>query len=421
MYYVNTEFAGEQACCGENAQHNKARLHSATSIPESTYFNSYTSGATWVFMVADNENVMCALGIYNNAGAGVIRINEIRLISMAPESQAANVAAYDLERISAITSGVPVAISKLDTASADLPAQVQVYRRATVTPAGGGASVRRYSLMPLAQFPVYSGLGFALSGLMAGTNARHLGGDSGRIYRPMFTDVQGLIIREGEGFALELGTRPSGYPYGFTMQFRNVNTGATYTATDVASARTVTNMAPFAVMNNAGSGVTLELVRIDAQEIGDANPPYYTLEPIDGFTDNNGTAVPIGRMDTGASAAPSAIEIRRDAQIIQPGAKRGVLLSHAHNYIRRETFAGLAYSTSAGNYFGALEPWFRLRRNSFGASGLCLRAGEGVALVNRNFGVAGMIDCTVRFDWIPTETGSSSSVSAMSGFNQGLN
>jgi hypothetical protein len=157
-----------------------------------------------------------------------------------------------LLRITGITGGEPITVTKRDTTDADLPSQVLLRER----PDGitGAGSVFRQEK-----------LSFGLSGPLGGSLAtRTYNGTGARAgtaavfsRRSTGTVIDSIILQEGEGVALTMPVvrLPMVLDYNFTI--RNVATGVNYVADFFCPTVRNNDMATFALLNGTGSGVTL--------------------------------------------------------------------------------------------------------------------------------------------------------------------
>lgn len=157
-----------------------------------------------------------------------------------------------LRRITGITGGEPITVTKRDTTDADLPSQVLLRER----PDGitGAGSVFRQEK-----------LSFGLSGPLGGSLAtRTFNGTGARtgtatVFSRRNTGgvLDSIILAEGEGIALTMPVVRLPMLLDFNFTIRNVATGANYVADFFCPTVRSNDLATFALLNGTGSGVTL--------------------------------------------------------------------------------------------------------------------------------------------------------------------
>lgn len=225
--------------------------------------------------------------IFNNHSdtSATIDIRRIRLIPVSGQN-ATGAGTLTIDRISAISGGDDVAVSKHDTASDDLPAEVlirSIPNSVTIT-----ETLRRVGETPM------------FNSLLAGAcivRAPSRGLGSARTHAddlfrfPTSSNVERIILREGEGLAIceDVFSVPHAGACGFCI--RDATSGACYTirSRDVRR-RAIADLAHIAVFNGSGSGVVLEIFNIQYPEEGEAVTPTLRIAKITGY--EGGTEAP---------------------------------------------------------------------------------------------------------------------------------
>jgi len=282
----------------------------------------------------------------------------------------------DLQRITAHTGGTPLIPVKLDSASADLPAQVTVLFAADSTT--GATSIRRDFVCFGANFTR------ALANLSSMLNGdSRTGFDSGEFIRSSGADVdcQKHVLREGEGLALKFSANGPTFCFGIMVLVRNPATGATYRFNDMIEPRFMSGSAVWSLVNGAGSGVILELSRIQIRELGTDEVPYITYEPIDGIDWSSEDAIYL--MADSAETLPTQVYIKKNCVTTRAGAKYGgIVTSPAY---RRLTLAEPPWGPGiSGGPQVARRGIFSPDMDTRGAAPITLREGQGIALLIRN-------------------------------------
>jgi len=321
-----------------------------------------------------NEH-LAPIAIFNGQGSGAIL--NVKLLNARPMTgPQALVSMLDLQRITAHTGGTPLIPVKLDSASADLPAQVTVLFAADSTT--GATSIRRDFVCSGANFTR------ALANLSSMLNGdSRTGFDSGEFIRSSGADVdcQKHVLREGEGLALKFSANGPTFCFGIMVLVRNPATGATYRFNDMIEPRFMSGSAVWSLVNGAGSGVILELSRIQIRELGTDEVPYITYEPIDGIDWSSEDAIYL--MADSAETLPTQVYIKKNCVTTRAGAKYGgIVTSPAY---RRLTLAEPPWGPGiSGGPQVARRGIFSPDMDTRGAAPITLREGQGIALLIRN-------------------------------------
>jgi hypothetical protein len=306
-----------------------------------------------------------------------------------------------MARITAASGGTEVSSGKFDTSTTSLPTQAKLHISPT--------SITESSV--LGYRPDTRRFGETLGGYYAVHNASFLGapGNIGTDYANLYyrgrdSSVESWTCREGEGIALISDT--IGMPMGWSarLSVRNLSTGKSYlyeVEPSLVETPAQTGRAYWAFMNNSGSGVTLEVTVVDANEVGYTNVmPEYALIKVSGcLGPDRRTFAPIAR-DTNDTcpatvygvlapfvAWPTAADLGAAYDIPYSGPQAGSGTSIAqqlrYSRIRHKTYHPIVQvTTSPAHRFGAEGDMFLNYPTSM--LGLMLRSGEGVALVQRS-------------------------------------
>ena len=318
------------------------------------------------------------LALFNPTGSGkTVRVRRAEVMPLMAQTTTTP-GNYDLYRITAHTgTDDAIAAVKLDSNSAALPSQVVLARRpATVTTSGSQWDGAR--AIPLANDTRVLGYGFAATPWAQ------------RLHRQDATTAerQRMTLREGEGIAVSLNS-VVGLVYRFmvTLTVRVAATGACHTYTFPV---TPAVLPLFSLLNGSGSGVVLEVVSLNYQEIGTDILPQIAIEPIDGIGDGD-DLTPIA-YDSAASIG--AIVAKHNCKILMRGAKAGALISVPHEHWQVPSAfgagPGMANLASAMDFFRKRQPY----ANEFD---IVLREGEGLAITYKNAGSLGRMRHAMTF------------------------
>lgn len=305
------------------------------------------------------------------------------------------------QRISSLTGGNDIGITKADTSNANLPSQVEVKINADVTITAGTIYNSQLNL-PVS--PTINGpFGFRATGQAYNLSnwwATSRGEGS----------TQHLTLLEGEGIAItQINTTPA---IGGVFQLvGTIKIGTFYYYINAPLYAREFPTASIAIMNNTGSGVTVELVSIEINEIGIpsitsaiSDAPYVGYKRIDGY--NGGEEVTPFAYDS-SDTLPSQIKVVKnrlhlDMVNIDVGSRVGAVDKYSYGYPSSNMLlarsAGLVRQTL--NYIAdvmnvgvaafpasGLKPRlqdFDLTGKISDFQGLVLRGGEGFAIQAMN-------------------------------------
>lgn len=312
--------------------------------------------------------------IFNAKGSSrVVRVLSIEILETQGRTTTATNFAFGVERCSAMTGGDDIDVLKMDSNASDLPSQVLV-REVVGEYTPVGATLRKMLDLPqlnATRATVYPPWRGAAS---SGTNDR--------LYGASNADVQGQVLREGEGLVAmtTAGTGKEPFPLAVCVLF-SVGTD-TYMARSRGSADTFP--AFVGIFNGSGSGVVITINQIWVAELttDETTLRRYQLEPISGIRTID--RLDVVSLDSTNTALPAGVVVSRKAACHQASADfPGISSRTDENVLRR------LVRPDAGAGPGLATPFFRppsLGRKIFDQnsdSPLVLREGEGVALFQR--------------------------------------
>lgn len=314
------------------------------------------------------------IAIFNGQGSGVVL--NIKLLNTRPMTGPQNpTSTIEVRQITAISGGTPVLPTKHDSANADLPAQVvSVFEPNAVT---GSTSLRRVFICSGANFtrPLAN-----MTSMLNGDS--RMGLDSGEFMKMTGdADFQKHTLTEGQGISITLTANGPTFCFGLSVMVRNQVTKECYRFNDMIEPRFMSGTPVWALLNGAGSGVILEVLRIQIRELGTDETPYITYEPIDGIDWSSEDAVYI--MSDSATTLPAEVFIKKNCITTRAGAKYGgIITSPAY---RRVTLAEPPWGPgiTSGPQI-ARRGIFSPDMDTRGSAPITLREGQGIALLIRN-------------------------------------
>lgn len=317
---------------------------------------------------------LAPIAIFNGQGSGC-KLN-VKLLNARPlTGTQSSVSMLQLQRITAISGGSNVEAIKMDSTDADIPSQViHVVAPTSVT---GATSIRRDFICSGANFTVALR---KLTSMWDGDSRKGL--DSGEFIRSgNDADMQKHVIREGEGLAVTFLANGPTFCFGLSMLVRNQSTGACYRFNDMIEPRFMSGQTAWAILNGAGSGIILELSRVQIRELGTDEVPVITYEPIDGIDWSSEDAVIL--MADSTDTLPAEVYIKKNAITARAGSKYGgVITSPAY---RRVMLSEPPFGPGiSGGPQIARRGLFSPDMDTRGAAPITLNEGQGVALFIRN-------------------------------------
>lgn len=319
--------------------------------------------------------------IYNRAGSSrILRILNIELRELCPRTLT-GLQKIALQKVSAMAAGGGSAIAaiKMDSNDADMPAEVIVVTRPSYLAGDLSGAPFRSMLNRMANSPAVSG--------QAAASLAFNGGQFNRLNSPtlfdarFITDVQPIVLNEGEGIVLDpVGGGSEVQLYGVTV-WVSVQGGPSYVYKASVS---YCALAMIGVFNGAGSGVVLNIDRVEVQEIADNNGfPSYSFESVSHA--HGGIPLVAEPLDTNAIPLSAGVEIQNGAAATQYGpAIFGTTLppSTMDGQWRRTMLAPFGISPGlASSMMGQFKnPNSFFSRSPVVANELILREGRGIAL-----------------------------------------
>jgi len=347
-------------------------------------------------------NQYAPLALLNKAGSGkIVTIVDMFIKDVStPNSTTAN-AKFQFDRVSAWVLGgaeekavANYHVNKFDSNNSDLPTQVQFFEDVeSVTQAA--TPIRQ-----IPNLPFYNPIR-ALSEMCSLLHADRASGlNMASMYCAFVnnTQVQPIIIREGEGFCM---TPVSGYIY-LTIKYylnffiRDLATGQCYgcnVALTPDGGRT-----SFLFVNGTGSGKSYQIYNIELGEIGsDEAVNLFSLEKIESITPGLCTPVTAMPHDSANASLSGLVDIATNCNVTIKGYSDGAIISR--NILIRDwqtNQGGAPYKSGTMLLpLGARSPNFLGIRNA--NSDIKLREGEGVAVFKRTSSGIGKVAITLRF------------------------
>lgn len=317
-----------------------------------------------------------AFALFNEAGSGkIVNVLEVDLLETQGRTATAGTNfAFGFERCSAMTGGDDVEVTKFDSDDADLPSQVLVREVIGAYTAAGG-TIRKVLDMPqlnptrAVAFPPWR---------------TPTSWTNDRIYGASNADVQGQVLREGQGFVAmtTAGTGKEPFPVAVIVIF-SVGS-ATYMARTRGSADTFP--AFLGIFNGSGSGVVITINQVLVAEVMTDDTPIrrYQLETISGLRAPD--RVDAVSLDSGVSLPPGIILADKGAAF-QASADCVDAPPRTNEHVLRRLVMA-----DAGASVGLAAPFTNWPRSSLGRSRIfsqhsdgpfVLREGEGIALYQR--------------------------------------
>ena len=208
------------------------------------------------------------------------------------------------------------------------------------------------------------------------------GFDSGEFMRSSGADLdcQKHTLREGEGLVVQFLANGPTFCFGISAVVRNAATGACYRFNDMIEPRFMANSYAWGIINGVGSGVVLELSRLQIRELGTDEVPYITYEPIDGIDWVSEDAIHV--MSDSVDSLPAEVFIKKNCACQRAGAKYGGIVT-APMY-RKVTLAEPPWGPGvSGGPQIARRGVFSPDMDTRGSAPITLSEGQGIALFIR--------------------------------------
>lgn len=342
----------------------------------------------------------CMFGIMNEVGSDrILRIKEIGITERDVRgATTGGLYPFEIVRASALTAARDITsiITKLDSNDASLPSQVTLQAEVGALTVSG-TTLRRA--------PIAAGNTGAAAGLYhrasqwGGGFLQRLNGPT--LFNNHFpSEIQGQRLAAGESLVLRGAVEVNQAPklFGVTIWFADVTNSYYYIADTVVSYAGLTAQPGLlALSNGSGSGITIEVSRVEVYEIGITTATTgrsFMLEPISGLS--GGESVTASALDSSATALSSGVLIRRGGVALQAGQDSRLSQRSGGGGdatpIRRIVAQPFGMNTALASGMVGLLGSTRPFSNAFDGSGYAdptlsdfvLREGEGLGLFNRN-------------------------------------
>lgn len=358
------------------------RLNLLYAAPNDATLGGVVAGVAGGYPVSIETAALFA--IFNDSDSEhKIQIIDLLINEMQARTTTGVVQRWTMNRVSAMSGGLENDIIKLDTDQADLPPEVLVRRRADATLTGGNLR----AVLDLPQLNATRAVEYQ--------HAWRTGDGSvstGRMYGCTNSEMQPQVLREGQGLAVLCtgGLARENWPVEVSIWFDD---GTNYYLTREVLAPGVW-AAPMGIFNGAGSGVVLNVRKVELAEIMQDTttaPVRFTIEPISGIHRNSTKALVPQAMDTTNPELPSTIRLASPATVVQ-ASQDSVLAAPFHsdeaplrrlNMVPYGAGPGL---TSAWAFHGLGGSNLVNSRfdGRFGDTAYTLRPGEGIAVFQRD-------------------------------------
>ena len=329
----------------------------------------------------DMTDLCAAIGLFNRAGSGrKVTVHEIFFRDLSSPNTV-NVTNIDFRRITAYTGGENILTpQKLDTNNSNLPSQiVAVEDAATVT--GTPIEYRR-----IVNIPFYSASQTTLNrpGTLTPGDTKNNLSPANFLYFNFATAsaVQGIILREGEGFAIAPKSNLvyQTIRYKAIIKFRNPANGHCYTLSEMIT--TGGDAVPIVLFNGSGSGILLEIYHVDLIEVGVNTFPYmFSVERIEVM--NNGSQFEnsiIASLDQNNESLTGLVDYKLEVPVTKAGYKSGAMM--AQPILKRDWQTSRGPGMASPNAsFEAMNASFLMVHNPL--SEIILHEGEGIAVFKR--------------------------------------
>lgn len=342
----------------------------------------------------------CMFGIMNDVGSDrILRIKEIRIAERGVRgATTGGLYPFEIVRASALTAARDLTslITKLDSNYGALPSQVTLQAEVgTLTVSG---TTLRRSPIAVGNTGAAAGL-YHRASRWGGGFLQQLNGPT--LFNNHFpSDIQGQRLAAGEALCLRGAVEVNQAPklFGVSIWFKDVTNSYYYMADTVVSYAGLTAQpAMLALSNGSGSGITIEVSRVEVYEIGITTATTgrsFMLEPISGLS--GGASLTATPLDSNATALSSGVLIRRGGVALQAGQDSRLSQRSGGGGdatpIRRIVAQPFGINTAlASGLIGGLRfkrPFDRAFSGSAYAdttlSDFVLREGEGLGIFNRN-------------------------------------
>ena len=322
--------------------------------------------------------------VANPVGSGKkLTIRSMECTNLSAVGNSANYALYR----STVSGGTDVIPAPMDS-SATWPSTVHVLTGATSS--SPGVALRRWSGYKQL---VVNGLSWLNMQTPRGV---------GKLYSAPGATVEGYVLRAGESIAMKIDTQAAYRPTPIRVSARVVIKGTpdrTFTITYFADQSASMDDVPFALKNDSGSGLVVELRSLSVEEVGTTDTPYLQLVPVgsinaDSLADPT-RLLPIIKMDSDNPSPSSWLRAYKDVPLLPLGMPENALSDASAgspknvNYLKTKYLLGPVYRVAfpeqtasvgldtLGGAVGHHNADLLVRK-----AGIVIREGEGIALVS---------------------------------------
>lgn len=343
----------------------------------------------------------CMFGIMNEVGSDrILRVKEVSITERDVRGGSTSVL-YPVEVIRATGYGggrdITSSIIALDSTTPALPSQVVLKLGIADVTTSGGTTLRRAPIAP-GNTGTAAGLYHRASNWGGGFLQRLNGPTLFNNHFP--SAIQGQRLAAGELLVLRGLTEANLPPVmlGVSLWFRDATNSRAYFADTVVSYAGASAVGGLvALSNGSGSGITLEVDRIEVYELGTSlsvTGRSFMLEPISGLY--GGESLTASALDSSATALSSGVLIRRGGTALQAGQDSRLNQRSGGGGdatpIRRQVAQPFGTNVAlASGMIGGLGNTRKFHKPFTGSgyadptlSDFVLREGEGLGLFNRN-------------------------------------
>ena len=348
-------------------------------MPRSTYICR--------FRIDGTPNV-CVLGVYNDGGSGaIINLNRVEIRPTNPPSQASP--NFSIYRSAIISGGEEITAAKLDSASPDLPTGVQMLTHARIEYVAD-TPVRKFLIPFSTSYTLAPSRNAVMLASYRGVIGTTKGVGIGELWDAGVADsrVQQFTVQPGDTFSIVMN---GNYHLSATADIYCLiatDSGDQYMITTDMSPTLPVNYSPLTIVN--GSTAELRVLRIGVQETSNTETPYWKINFIDGL--DGGEDVQIEKLDSANSELPPRVLVRRNANILLPGSKRGAsefgipIRNILHSNVGRWNNTGIVN-----------DKYYCIGSHASFDGRLTLREGQGVALVRTGQSGIGLFEVYCQF------------------------
>jgi hypothetical protein len=338
-------------------------------------------------------NPAATLAVFNESGSG--KLVRVRRIGYTSTMSVADTVARYLRTFTLISAASneesTLAPTPMDSNNAALPSQVRMLIRPRTLTASGTLS--EYIDSGLNSDITSSGPNWAGDRVTFGAHFRGMDAATAQKQR--------ITLREGEGVALNMTQAYTPVPFEWWVQVRNQSTGACYL---YAVHGVSDSVAPWALMNGAGSGVVLEVTLLGVNVV--QGGPYISggltdtavgavfYERIEAIDQGSGEAVSPIKFDSSA-ATPTGVAVRSGCMVQIAGTSDNAISidsSIAGSRLVPWVTTPAAPAAQPQRWNLGAQDILAHPRDASGSSELSyvLRPGEGLALIQRPVSKIGM-------------------------------